>query len=487
MILRRACLGFALATLTGCAVGPDFTRPTVPDASTYTHTPIEKAVAAPIRGGNAQRLVSGQDIPAQWWNLFHSPTLDAWIAAALAHNPGIDAAEAALRQAQENVYAQHGAYIPQVNLALGASRERDATGTLSPTAASGASYLNLRTAQVTVGYVPDVFGGNRRAVESLQAQEDTQRYALIATRVTLASNVAAGAIELAALREQIRATQAAISAQRGLLGLMRRQFAAGAIAEAAVIAQQAALAQTQAQLPPLQKQLEQQRDALAVLTGILPAQWQEAKFALGDLSLPADLPLSLPSALVRQRPDVLAAEASLHAASAQVGVAEAARFPQFTLTADYGSTATRTADLFNSGNVLWNFAAGLTAPIFDAGTLKHRQRAAEAAYDQVAAQYRSTVLVAFQNVADTLHALELDARTLKLAVVSEKAAADSLAITRKQTELGDTSIVAVLQAEQTLQQARIARIQAQAARFADTATLFQALGGGWWSKSATAD
>lgn len=483
MRIRIVGVAFVATALAGCAVGPNFERPAAPAVQSYTATRIDKTTAAPVHGGTAQHLATGQEIPEQWWKAFHSQALNQWIAAALAHNPNVDAAKATLQQAQENVYAQRGAYFPNVSLGLSASRERDATGTLSPTAANGESYLNLRTAQVVVGFAPDVFGGNRRAVESAQAQAGNQRYALIATRLTLASNVAAGAIELAALRGQIHATQDMVASQTSLLKLMQIQFDAGAIAQAAVIAQQAALAQTQAQLPPLQKQLEQQRDALAALTGIFPAQWQDEKFALSDLALPADLPLSLPSQLVRQRPDVLAAEASLHAASAQVGVAEAARFPQFTLDANYGSTATRTADLFKSGNILWNVAGGLTQPIFDAGTLKHRQRAAEAAYAQADAQYRSTVLGAFQNVADTLHALDQDARTLKLAVVAEKSAAESLAIARKQTALGDTSIVAVLQAEQVLQQTRLARIQAQAARFADTVALYQALGGGW-SQSA---
>lgn len=487
MKIRCVCIALVVSTLTGCAVGPDFQRPSAPAIRAYTRTPIEKTTSAPVHGGDAQQLVSGRDVPAQWWMVFRSAVLDRWIADALAHNPNIDAAKAALRQAQEEVYAQRGAFFPQADLALSASRERDATGTVQPTAASGASYLSLRTAQVTVGYSLDVFGSNRRAVESLQAQADNQRYQLIATQVSLASNVSAAAIQLAALAEQVHATRETIKAQREMLKLVQLQFDAGAIAEAAVIAQKAALAQTQAQLPPLQEQIEQQRDALAVLTGKLPAQWQNEKFALADLSLPSSLPLSLPSELVRQRPDVLAAEASLHAASAQVGVAEAARFPQFNLDAAYGSSGTRAADLFKSANIAWNVAAGLTQPIFNAGTLRHRQRAAEAAYDQATAQYRGTVLGAFQNVADTLHALDQDALALRLAVDAERSASDSLSIVRKQTELGDSSALPVLQAEQVWHQARIARIQAQAARFADTAALFQSLGGGWWLKSEKAD
>jgi NodT family efflux transporter outer membrane factor (OMF) lipoprotein len=266
------------------------------------------------------------------------------------------------------------------------------------------------------------------------------------------------------------------------LALTKRQAELGAVAEAAVAAQIAVSAQTQALLPPLQKQLAQQRDLIAALAGRLPADMPSQTFELSALQLPQELPLSLPSQLVRQRPDVRAAEENLHAASADVGVATADMLPQFTLTAGGGSVATQFGDLFKSGTGFWNVAGGITQPLFQGGTLLHKKRAAEAAYDAAAAQYRATVIAAFQNVADTLHALQADADGLQAAAAAERAAADSLNIARRQVELGDMAYIALLGAEQAYQQAASNLAQAQAGRYADTAALFQALGGGWWNR-----
>jgi NodT family efflux transporter outer membrane factor (OMF) lipoprotein len=484
-----ATLSVALAVaLAGCSVGPDFVRPTPPAIKKYTDQALpDTTVSAPTAGGDTQRFTTGADIPAQWWTLFRSAPLDALIERALTANPTIDAAEAALRAAQENVYAQQGAYFPSVSANLSASRQKDAIGVVSPTAASGSAYLTLRTAQVNVSYVADVFGLNRRQVESLEAQAANQRFQLEAARLTLTSNVVATAIAIASLREQIAATESTVQLAEDLLRLLQRQLDLGAIPEANVIAQRTAVAQAAAQLPPLRKQLAQQNDLLAVLVGHSPGEEPPPELELSSLTLPQNLPVSLPSALVEQRPDVRAAQELLHSASAQVGVAIANRLPQLTLNASGGSSASPGADLFKSSNLFWSVAAGLTEPLFDGNTLLHKQRSAEASYEQASAQYRSTVLTAFQNVADTLQALQLDAAALQAAVDAESSAAESLATSRRQVELGDTNPLLLLLAEQAWQQARINRVVAQAARYADTAALFQALGGGWWNAHAAGD
>jgi NodT family efflux transporter outer membrane factor (OMF) lipoprotein len=474
----------ALALLSACAVGPDFQRPAPPAADSYTPEPLSaETSSAAVRGGAAQRFVPGGDLPAEWWTLFHSAPLNALIAQALAANPDLAAGQAALRGAFENVYAQEGFFFPTVDANFSPSRQKNPTAVLAPTLASGTPIFNLYTAQVSVSYTPDVFGLNQRTVESLAAQAEAQRFALEATYLTLTSNVVAGAIQEASLRAQIQATQEIIDIERQLLDLLRRQNALGQIAEADVVAQEATLAQLEQSLPPLQKQLAQQRDLLTALAGRLPSDEVSERFELASLDLPEALPLSLPSSLVEQRPDIRAAEANLHAASAQVGVAIANRLPNITLTAADGTTAAQLDRLFTAGTGFWSVAGSVTQPIFAGGTLLHRQRAAEAAYDETAAQYRSAVITAFRNVADTLRALQSDADGLGAAVRAESAASRSLEIARRQLQLGQTSYLSLLNAEQTYQQARIALVQAQANRYADTAALFQALGGGWWHRT----
>ena len=470
--------------LSACAVGPDFKTPEAPKAERYTAAPLPGAtVSADAAGGEPQRFVDGHDIPAQWWLLFHSPALNSLIEESLKNNPNLQQAEASLRMAQENVYAQQGAYYPGVSANFSPSRQKDALATVTSNAANGAAVYNLHTLQLNISYVPDVFGGNRRQVESLQAQSDAQRFEREAAYLTLTSNVVAAAVQEASLRAQIAATEKMVKLEQETLELTKRQSELGAVPEAAVAAQIAVLAQTQAQLPPLQKQLAQQRDLIAALAGRLPADMPQQTFELSALQLPQELPLTLPSQLVRQRPDVRAAEENLHAASADVGVAVANMLPQFTLTAGGGSMANQLSDLFRSGTGFWSVAGGVTQPLFQGGTLLHKKRAAEAAYDAAAAQYRATVIAAFQNVADTLQALQSDADALQAAAIAEHAAADSLAIAKRQVELGDMAYITLLSAEQSYQQAALNLAQAQANRYADTAALFQALGGGWWNRA----
>jgi NodT family efflux transporter outer membrane factor (OMF) lipoprotein len=416
-------------------------------------------------------------VPKNWWTLFGSAELDALVAAALRANPDVQSAQAALRQALENTAAQRGSYFPTVQGAFDASRNLNATGVLAPNLASGTALYNLFTPQVTVSYVPDIFGANRRQVESLAAQAEASRFQLDATYLTLTANVVAAAIQAAGFRAQIAATELVIALERESLAVLRRELELGAIAEIDVYAQEAALAQLETTLPPLRRQLQQTDDQLAALTGRLPADFTPSSLQLDQLVLPVDLPLGVPSQLVERRPDVRAAEAQLHAATAQVGVAVANLLPQFTITGNIGSAATAMSDLFKPGTGFWSIGANATQTLFAGGTLLHRKRAADAALDQAGAAYKSAVLTAFQNVADALHALAADAEALGAAGRAESAAQKSLEVTRQQLQIGAVSYLALLNAEQTYQQALITVTQSRANRFADTAALFQALGG----------
>jgi NodT family efflux transporter outer membrane factor (OMF) lipoprotein len=475
-VLRTALCCAALG-LCAC-VGPNFHRPARPEVDRYTIEALHAETAsAQGPGGAAQRFLAEQEVPRDWWTRFGSEELDALVTEALHANPSVQAAAAALRQAQENTAAQRGYYYPTVQAGFDAARQLDAVGVLAPNLASGTALYNLYTPQVTVSYVPDVFGANRRQVESLAAIAEASRFQLDATYLTLTANVVAAAIQEAGLRAQIAATERVVALEREGLSVLRRELELGAVAEGDVFAQDAALAQLEATLPPLHRQLQSSRDLLAVLTGHLPADFKPVRFELDQLVLPADLPLGVPSMLVERRPDVRAAEAQLHAATAQVGVAIASLLPQVVITGDVGSSATAMGDLFRAGTNFWSVGASLTQTLFDGGTLIHRKRAADAALDQAGALYRSAVLTAFQNVADALHALDTDADALNAAARAESAAQKSLDVVRRQLELGSISYLALINAEQAYQQAAISLTQARANRYADTAALFQALGG----------
>jgi NodT family efflux transporter outer membrane factor (OMF) lipoprotein len=432
-------------------------------------------------GGEAQHFLEGRDIAGEWWTLFRSKPLNDLIERSLKANPDIKVAQAALLVARENTLAQRGAYYPSVTGGFSATRAKTSSD-LSPVTNTSALNYSLYTPQVSVSYVPDVFGLNRRTVESLSAQQEQARFALVATHITLSSNVAAGAVQEASLRAQVDATHEIITINTDMLQILRNQYAKGYVSRLDVAAQESQLAQVAATLPPLMKQLAQQRDLLARLSGGFPSQDLPEKFELSSLQLPQELPVSLPSQLVEQRPDVRQAEENLHSASALIGVAVANRLPSFALTADAGSMAVVFSRMFSGGTGFWDVAAGVTQPIFDGGTLLHRERAARAAYTQAAEQYRSTVLTAFQNVADTLNALLQDADALKAAAAAKDAASVTLDLARKQYQSGYANYLSLLNAEQAYQQAVINLVQAQANRYADTAALFQALGGGWWNR-----
>ncbi len=502
---RSALLGAVLLPVVllpgACAVGPDFERPAAPVGADYTPTPLPPVTAAAaVHGGEAQHFALGKDVPFDWWKQFQSPALDALVEQAFKANPTIEAAQAALQQAQENVSAQRGFFFPNVTVGYNGIRQQLSGNTANsgePGYQGNGREITQRypaqpvtytfhTANLTVGFAPDVFGGNRRAVESLQAQAEGQRFALEATYITLASNVVAAALQEASVRAQIAATKEIIRANEKSLEILKNQFRLGSVIGIDVAAQEAALEQARALLPPLEKQYEQTRDLLRALVGNLPNQDVPQTFQIDAIHLPEEPPVSLPSALIEQRPDVRAAEEQVHAASADVGVAISNMLPQFTLTAAGGGGATLLGQLFSTGGPFWNVGWGVTQPLFDGLTLLHKRRAADQALIQAAAQYRSTVITAFQNVADTLHALVSDAKALEAASNAEKAAAHSLDITRRQLELGQVNYLALLIAQQVYQQAALALVQAQATRFGDTVSLFQALGGGWWNRTAAA-
>ncbi|HEX5354321.1 MAG TPA: efflux transporter outer membrane subunit [Rhodanobacteraceae bacterium] len=471
-------LAFALA---GCAAGPDFKPPAPPKVSGYTARPLTTTTATPgVAGGGAQSFRQDTDIPGDWWTLFHSPSLNVLVRQALKNNHDLKAAQAALRVAHEDVLAQRGTFFPSLSAGFTASRERDPSAALAPVPSNNAFLYSLFTPQLSIGYAPDLFGLNRRTRESLRAQEQAARFQMIAAWTTLTSNVVVTAVQQASLREQVRATHKLVALEKKSLAILQLRFEKGDASKLDVAAQQTQLAQTEAGLPALVKQLAATRHALAVLVGDFPEQLPAQTMTLADLHLPEDLPVSLPSKLVAQRPDVRQARANLHAASAAVGIAAAERLPQIQLTADAGSTALAISKVFTSGTGFWGIAASLTAPIFQGGQLMHQERAAKAAYVVAAEQYRGTVLAAFQNVADTLVALDQDARGLQAAAKAEQAAKTTLDLSQLQLKHGYIGTFELLAAQQAYQQARIALIQAQANRFADTAALYQALGGGWW-------
>jgi NodT family efflux transporter outer membrane factor (OMF) lipoprotein len=465
--------------LSACAVGPNFRSPAAPSETAYTPTPIT-GTAAPQSAvaGGGQNLIAGMKVEANWWQQFHSPQLDALITQALAANSDLAAAQASLKVARETWLAQRGILFPQIDAGATTSRNKSSQY-LAPVPNANSFEYSLQTAQVNVGYTLDLFGGNRRQVEQARAQYEAQRFQTEAARITLCTNVAAAAFQEASLRAQVASQQRIIAIETRVLEVMQRQQSVGQIAGADVLAQDAAVAQVRAGLPPLQKALAQQQDLLAYLTGRSTGDGAIVGVDLNTLTLPRELPLSLPAELVRQRPDIRAAEENLHAASAAVGVAIAARLPVISLTASAGGAASAWSNLLSGPNTLWTVGAGLTQPIFQGGTLLHKQRAAEAGLDEAKAQYRSAVLTAFQNVADTLHALQLDADALADAQSASRSAEASLAISQRQVTQGQVAFVTVLNAEQVLRQADQSLVQAEAARFADTAALYQALGGGW--------
>lgn len=480
--LRVLLLGLLASGVSGCMVGPDFIEPAAPVVSGYAASRQNAStVAAAASGGAAQRFRPDQDVAALWWRLFRSKQIDALIAEAIRNHPDLAAAQAALRQARETALAETGSLFPQVTTSDSLTRQR-----VSP-AASGltgnATTYTLYNVSVPVSYSPDLFGGTHRSIEADAAAAEYQRFELEATYLSLTANVITSAISDASYAAQIKVTQELIASQQKELDLLRGRFKLGAVGQADVLSQQSQVAQSLATLPPLQKSRAQNRDQLMAYLGRLPSEDHGEAVNLGTLNLPRDLPVTLPSKLVRQRPDIRASEEQLHEASAKIGVALANMLPSVTLSASGGSEALSASKLFGAQTSIYSLEASVSQTLFDGGTLYHKKEAQVAAFDEAVAKYRSTVVSAFQNVADELAAVRADAAALKADVEAERAAQQSLTISTAQFRGGSTSYTTVLNAEQTLLNASTTRVKAQAARFTDTAALFQSLGGGWWNRT----
>lgn len=479
------------SALSACAVGPNFKTPTAPVVAL---TPSPLPAATQPAEGKAQTFVMAADISGDWWTLFHSPELSTLIAAALADNPSLQAAQATLLEAEENVRAGQGAFFPSLSGSFQNERERISSAELASAGAEAASAsskvkippFTLYNASLSVSYAPDVFGGVRRQVESLAAEAENQRYQLEAAYLSLTANIVTAAVNEASLQAQIDDTNQVIQAEQQELSILQTQVSLGGVAQAAVLQEQATLSASEATLPPLQSQLAQARNQLAAFAGVFPGNFHEADFTLDGLHLPDTLPVSLPSAIVAQRPDIAAAAAQLHEASANLGVADANMLPQISLSAAIGQEALSAGTLFTPDNLLWNLVAGITQPIFEGGELSAKRKAALAALQASGAQYQNTVITAFQNVADALEILQYDAITLQAAQTAEDAAAQSLTVTQAQYRLGGEPFTAVLTAQTNYQNAAINQVKARATRLADTAALFQALGGGWWHRNDVA-
>jgi NodT family efflux transporter outer membrane factor (OMF) lipoprotein len=478
---RKAGLAVALL-LSACAVGPDFHKPAPPATEGYVAGDLPKSTAATgVVGGETQRFQSGQDLPGEWWTLFGSATLDELISQAMANYPDITAQQAALRQARENVRAEAGVFLPSVTGSALADRDKTSGGTIAP--GFPGFITNIFQANVNVSYALDLWGGERRALEGLQAQAESQNFQLEASYLTLTSNVAAAAIQLAATRDLLDATHQIISLEEKQLTVIQRRVQLGSQTSADVLQQQSNLASVRATLAPLQQQQAVTEHQLAVLTGHFPHDVTPPELKLADLKLPEDLPVSLPSALVAQRPDIRAQSALMHQASAAVGVATANMLPQLTLSGSFGGESLRFASLLEPGSNAWSVAGQITQPLFEGGALHAKRRAAMDAYDQASAQYKLTVLGAFQNVADTLTALDNDAQALSAQYEALRASQAGLDLIQRQYDIGTANYVTLLTAQQSYQQARIAYVRALASRYTDTVTLFQALGGGWWHRT----
>lgn len=467
---RLVSLLLSVTMLAGCAVGPDFERPTLDPGAGYLGSGDTNA--ARITGAS---LAYGADVPGRWWELFRNKDLDALMKRAIEHNPDLDAARANLKQANENALATSGSLFPSLSLSSSATRA-DSTGS------SNIGIYTLYSVAPSLSYPLDIFGGTRRSIEASKASAEAQGFTAEATYLTVTSSLAQAVIQEASYREQIAASQEVIASYQELLGVLNNQVSVGTAARANVLQQQAALAQAQASLPSLQKALALQQNTIAALIGDFPNQYASRNFRIAGLQLPHALPLSIPSALVQQRPDIRAAEAQLHRASAEIGVATANMLPQVTLSASLPTSAAQLDNLFESNTTGWSIAASLAQPIFKGGTLLHSKRAAEAAYEAAAANYRSTVLTAFKDVANALRALQHDRQALAGYLAAEKAAKESLDLSQTLFKAGTVSYTDVLSAQSTYQSARLARASAEASRYLDAVALFEALGGGWWNR-----
>jgi NodT family efflux transporter outer membrane factor (OMF) lipoprotein len=468
-----ALIAPALVSL-GCAVGPDFHRPSAPGDQGYTRDPAKQTVVA---GGHAQQFVEGQPVDANWWQLLRCPALDSIVGQALANNQSLEAARATLRQSQDNLRAGYGVFFPQVDAKAGVSRQLYNPGVPG----FPSNTFNLFSLSGTVSYPLDIWGGERRQVEALGAAVDAQRYALAASYIMLTSNVVDAVIAQAAYRDEIDATKATMVLLAEQVRIANAQVTGGTTPYSTVLTLQSQLSSTEATLPPLEEKIDQATDLLAALAGTTPASWRQPSVALSELQLPENLPVSVPSLLVRQRPDVLVAEAELHAANANIGVATAAMLPNITLSGGLGVNNPSLGSLFSSSSPFWSVGAGLTQPLFHGGALYYQRKAAIDARDAAAANYRQTVLAAFQQVADTLRGLTHDAEGLSAQTAAVETAEKAMRLIQANYQAGIATYLQVLVADGLYLQARLGYVQALAQRLQDTVALYVALGGGWWN------
>ena len=478
----RRCLAAAALGLSGCAVGPDFVRPEAPGVTRYTPEPAPRTTVA--AAGRAQTFTEGARIAADWWRLFGSAKLDAIVAQSLADNPTLQAAEASLRRSQDNLRAGYGVFFPSIDAGAGVGRERSNPAALG--SSQPASVFNLLTLSASVSYTLDVWGGNRRALEGLGAQVEADRVTVLGTYLMLSGNAVNAVIAQAAYRAQIQATRDLVTFEKQQIHVAEAQVQAGTVPQSNVLSLRSQLASTEAGLPALQLKVDQADHLLAVLAGRTPGEYAPVPVALGEISLPTDVPVTLPSELVRQRPDILLAEAQLHAANAQLGVATAAMLPSLTLSAGYGVASNTPGTLLSATSSLWNVGAGITAPLFRGATTWYQRKAAIDAHEQATALYRQAVLAAFQQVADTLRALEHDAEALRAQQEAVDTAEEALKLVQFNYEAGIATYLQVLVADGQYLQTKQGYLQAVAQRLQDTVALYVALGGGWWNGTTAA-
>ncbi len=464
----------------GCTVGPRYHAPAPPTVTTYTPEPQPAAtVSSPGVAGSAQHLNSSIDVPAQWWTLFQSPELDRLVREALSNSPTLAQATARLKQAQEESNARTGATrYPTVSASVAVEREQVNLATFGVPFPSPPPF-NLLNGSVAVSYALDIFGANRRLIEGLNAQVEYQNWELQAARLMLAGNVVSAAIRQAQLRSQIELTRQMLALQEKQLAITERRVQTGGLPRYEVNRQRTLVEQTRASLPSLEQQLDVVNHELALLLGKTPAEAHVESISLNSLHLPEELPVTLPSSLVRQRPDVRAAEALLHQASANVGVATANLYPQVALSASGGGIGTS----FNDGGPVWSFGASLAQPIFNGGALRAEKRKAVAAYEEANASYREVVLQAFREVADALRAIDNDAQALQARTEAATQAEITYKVATERFNAGGISQLSLLDAERQHLQTLLDRTTSAANRYSDSASLFQALGGGWWNEA----
>jgi len=482
---RMTCLHLETAALvtcllTSCTVGSRYHPPSPPMVGTYTPLPQPPDIASSIGpAGAAQHLNSNMDVPAQWWTLFHSPELDRLVREALANSPTLAQATARLHQAQEESNARTGATkYPNVNANISVQREQLDLATFGVPFPNPPPF-SLLNGSVAVSYALDLFGANRRLIEALNAQVEYQRWQWQAARLMLAGNVVSAAIRVAQLRSQVEITRYILGLQMQQLDITERQVEAGGFPKYEVNRQRTAVEQARAAIPPLEQQLAVVDHQLAVLVGKPPAEAAIASIRLDDLRLPTELPLTLPSSLARQRPDIRAAEALMHQASANVGVATANLYPQIVLSGSAGGVGTS----FTAGSGVWSVGASLAQPIFNGGALRAERRKALAAYQEAGSVYQQTLLQAFLEVANALRAIEHDAQTLQAQSQAAAQAEGTYQIASRRYSAGGISQLTLLDAQRQYLQTMLDQTNSAASRYADSASLFQALGGGWWNET----